>query len=292
MIGNILIVLGMLIAGSIVFLFFLPLSQGFKKLSEIITFGLKEKLEDWMEPWEESGFCGAFGGRRGLVILGGSLGLAGITAIVLLLMGKTGEDLLGIFVENTIFGSMLGIMNSGINLLTASAVVSVGVSVYIGDLLALQFRETKWYIKLLIMPFLVAGTVALAVILRVPFGWLAIGGERVIAPLFQVWETQTFLNILRLIPAIIIGYVALVLILTTIAEYFATFAAAMMGLALVSVILLIPMLFGLEIPSTANDGVFVVIILAIEAFKAYMMDIYTCLSDKLPFLPEFDFDLD
>ena len=286
MLENIFMVIGMLIMGCILFVILVPLSQVFRKLSKVFAFGLDERLAEWLKPGEK----GAFRSGKGLITLGASLGLTAVVAIVLLLMGKNGNELLDIFVENTILGAMAEMMADFNGILSAGALVSVGVSTFVCDLLAKQFDDEKWYIKILIAPVLILGAAALAVVLRVPFGWLAALGEVLILPLFQEWEGQTFLNVLRLIPAIIVGLIALVLIPTTIYEYISVFAATMMGLALVAVIVLIPSFFGFAIPDTMSSGAFVVMILGIEVLKMYMEGIYGFLSDKIQFLPNVDFD--
>ena len=234
---------------------------------------LKEKYDEHLR-WRfftlDEKFC-IFGNFWGFVAFCVSCLIILIYTIVSLLMGATAEELGTILVENTMLGSFASLIDafSTGSSFTPFAVVAIGVSSFISDLVAKSMKEAPWYMRVLGYTVFLAATAVLAMLLTGVFSTVGIWGFNSITALYNQEAANVFLMLGKYIALALLCYFAIMLLLMTVKAYASCLAFVPICLLIIGLAMAAAQHFWPDAADALTTILAVVMIIGIEVLQNY-----------------------
>ena len=200
------------------------LSYPFKKLWKMAKQLIQGNTDPYLRDRLNNKFS-AFGGIAGCLVFIVVAILALLTTRFLLQEVSNKVDLLILVLENTVMGGFIfGVAKGTLSDITASTVLAIGFSAGFSLLCINPVSNGKWYIKVCMYIFAFITMIGLAIGLDSVFQHVGNWGYKTLIESYQYSGSGFFQKAGRIIALIVLGYVAILLILSTLEQYLSFFA--------------------------------------------------------------------
>lgn len=212
------------------------LAYPFKKLWKTAKLSLQKNEDPEFMQRLNSRFS-AFGGFAGglVFIVVGLLALLTLFYVPQEISDK--PSLLILFLENTVMGAFLfGVADGTLTSITASAVFAIGFSAGFSLVCMNPVSKGKWYIKVCMYIFSFITMIGLAIALDSVFQVVGNWGYKTIIELSRYHGSGFFQIAGRVLAVIVLGYAAILMILSTVEQYLSFIAFIPISIAFYGVI--------------------------------------------------------
>jgi hypothetical protein len=220
--------------------------------------------------------------------LGIAIAFPFLVFIILLIAGNSFAELGKLIFKSSIVGSIIH-FTPGAKFFDfgAHALISVGLSVYIGEWLLNPFDEEPWYIRCVLALVQFLFTAALAIAFSVPFAALGNLGANAIDALSDcAHNASSWVNLLAYIPLFLLRILSWSLILLTLVQYLSSISSLALGLVVYLLLAVILMCFGVDIDAfSASTLSLLPMAISAELFSAFEVEMLELLRD-IPHLGE------
>ena len=270
---------------------FTPLARFAERIIGFLTTPLRKPVEILQERLTPpTGALAAFGGWPGIAYLACATVFSCAVVHHSLNHGTTPLKLHTELLYNTTFGAFVGLLQSNLSSnFSAVTLVSIGASAFLAGFLSSSLDDAKWYVRL---PGHLISLVAYAMLARyltAPLQAIADWGYTTLVSLFH-WQFTAFLPALgNILLLILLGYIALLLILMTLHEYFIIIACIFPAFVVAVPVQII--MSNITHPAvqtfwqTKGDMLTVAVcVIAAELIQPYVEDIHSFICNRIPFL--------